>query len=76
MADVRTNILAAMPTHRIRKLVVLQASGVCELKPNLFFAMRWMIKYTSMAGHFADHELVDDIVMKDVAVSARVWEYD
>lgn len=71
MADAHTNILAAVRTHRIRKLVVLQAFGVGESKANLFFAMRWMIKYTSMAGHFADYKLVDEILMKYVAVSAR-----
>ncbi|KAM0805075.1 hypothetical protein BDR22DRAFT_833434 [Usnea florida] len=70
MADAHANILAAMRVHGISKLVVLQALGVGESKSNLFFAMRWLIKYTSLADHFADHELVDDIVRKEVEVNA------
>ncbi|KAL9076919.1 MAG: hypothetical protein Q9161_000552 [Pseudevernia consocians] len=69
MTDVHTTILAAMRAHGIRKLVVLQALGVGESKPNLFFAMRWMIKYSSMAGHFADHDMVDEMVRKEVKVN-------
>ena len=57
-----------MRTYSICKLVVLQALGVGESKPHLFFAMRWMIKYMSMAGHFADHELVDEVVRKEPEV--------
>ena len=64
MADVHTKILAAMRAHGIRKLVVLQALGVGESKPNLLFAMRWTIKYTSMAWHFADHGLVNEMLGK------------
>ena len=70
MADAHANILAAMRVHGISKVVVLQALGVGESKSNLFFAMRWLIKYTSMAGHFADHELVDEIIRKEVDVNA------
>lgn len=70
MASAHANILAAMLAHGVRKLVVLQALGVGGSKANLFFAMRWMIKYTSMAGHFADHELVDEMVKGEGAVDA------
>ena len=70
MADAHANILAAMRAHGNPKVVVLQALGVGESKSNLFFAMRWMIKYTSLAGHFADHELVDEMVRKEGEVNA------
>lgn len=70
MADAHTNILAAMRAHHIQKLVVLQALGVGESKPNLFFAFRWLMKYTSLAGHFADHNLVDEMVRNEVEVNA------
>lgn len=70
MADAHTNILAAMRAHHVHKLVVLQALGVGKSKPNLFFAFRWMMKYTSLAGHFADHHPVDEMVRKEVEVNA------
>lgn len=70
MADAHTNILAAMRAHHIRKFVVLQALGVGESKPNLLFAFRWLMKYTSLAGHFANHDLVDEMIRKEVEVNA------
>ncbi|MCJ1452844.1 hypothetical protein MMC28_003189 [Mycoblastus sanguinarius] len=62
MADSAANVIAAMNAHGVRKIVIMQALGVGDSLPNLFFAMRWLIKYSAMAAQFADHNLVDEEV--------------
>lgn len=64
MHDSHVVVLDAMKKHGCKKIVTLQANGVGDSFPNLFFAMRWVIQYATIGVTFKDHDRVDEIVKK------------
>lgn len=59
MTDSVTNLNTAMKNRGIRKIVNLQAHGVGESFPSLFFAMRLLVRKSNMSYSYKDHESVE-----------------
>jgi hypothetical protein len=62
MHDSHLAAIQAMKKHGTRKIVTLQALGVGDSFPNLFWLVRLLIQYSNMGIGFKDHELVEDDV--------------
>ena len=65
MKDVNENVIEAMKKKNhldIRKLVILQAYGVADSYPSLFFAMKLMLRWSTIGSVYEDHEAVDRLV--------------
>ena len=62
MADSAANVVETIKKYGSSKIVVMQALGVGDSFPNLFFAMRWLVRYSNMAAQYSDHDLVDQEV--------------
>lgn len=62
MYDSHLAAIEGMKKHSTRKIVTLQALGVGDSFPNLFWLVRLLIRYSNMGIAFKDHELVEDAV--------------
>jgi hypothetical protein len=62
MYDAHVNVLAAINTHSIRKIVTLQAHGVGESFSTLFLPVKLLVRYSNMSIGYQDHEQVEKVV--------------
>ena len=67
MAKSNANLMTSMRNHGVRKIVHMQALGVGESFPNLFFVMRHLVRKSNMALSYEDHDQVTkDIIATDL----------
>lgn len=62
MTESMTNLVGALKTHGVTKVVDLQAHGVGDSLPTLFFMMRWIVRKSNMSIAFEDHESAGSVL--------------
>lgn len=60
MADSHANVTAVMLQHGVSKIVTMSAFGVADSDPNVFCAIRVVLRKTNMKFQFEDHDFVDE----------------
>jgi putative NADH-flavin reductase len=60
MADSNANLVAAMKTHGVHKIVTMSAFGVGDSNATINWMLRLVLRKTNMAAQFEDHDLVDE----------------
>ncbi|KAB2573233.1 hypothetical protein DBV05_g8067 [Lasiodiplodia theobromae] len=60
MADSHANVTAVMQQHGVSKIVTMSAFGVADSDPNVFCAIRAVLRKTNMKFQFEDHDFVDE----------------
>jgi hypothetical protein len=64
MCDSHLATMESMKKHGVRKIVTLQALGVGDSFPNLFWLVRLLVRYSNMSIGYKDHEKADDAIRK------------
>ena len=62
MHDSHVNLVEAMKQYGVRKLVTLQALGVGDSWPSLFWLVKLLVSFTNMGIGYKDHELAEEVI--------------
>lgn len=62
LADSTRNLLTAMETFGVKRIIIMSAWGVGASFAQLNVLMRLTIRWTNMAAQFQDHEAVEQLV--------------
>jgi uncharacterized protein YbjT (DUF2867 family) len=64
MAESHENLLSAMKSHNIKRIITISAFGVTDSGPHVFWPARMFLRHTNVAYAYKDHDEVDAIVRK------------
>ncbi|CAL5869605.1 uncharacterized protein PFLUO_LOCUS3835 [Penicillium psychrofluorescens] len=64
MTTAHENLIAAMKSHGVSKIVTVSSFGVGSSFPNINVLMRFAISHTSLGHGFVDHNQVDEMLKK------------
>jgi hypothetical protein len=62
MHDSHVNLIEAMKQYGTRKIVTLQALGVGDSWPNLFWLVKLLVHFTNLGIGYKDHEQAEEVI--------------